>query len=270
LREPSSAGIEILTLDRGPGMADVARCLQDGYSTGKSPGTGLGAISRLAETFEIYSQPDGGTAMVAQLWADPQHKPAGLLSLGVVCLPVEFETACGDNWTMALTPSHCQLMVADGLGHGPHAAQASETAVQGFQNLTDRSPAEILQGLHGPLRATRGASVAVAELRFTNRTALFAGVGNISAAILDGQRSRNMISHNGTLGHELHRIQTFAYPWPPDSLLVMHSDGLQSRWQLDPYPGLLTRHPALVAGVLYRDHQRGRDDVTVVVARERR
>src|SRR4051794_24710081 len=37
-------GVEVLALDKGPGMSDPARCFQDGYSTAGSPGTGLGAI----------------------------------------------------------------------------------------------------------------------------------------------------------------------------------------------------------------------------------
>jgi hypothetical protein len=47
----------------------------------------------------------------------------------------------------------------------------------------------------------------------------------------------------------------------------MHSDGLLTNWSLDAYPGLLTRHPALIAGVMYRDFRRGRDDVTVLAVR---
>ncbi|SAK57010.1 hypothetical protein AWB76_02388 [Caballeronia temeraria] len=50
----------------------------------------------------------------------------------------------------------------------------------------------------------------------------------------------------------------------------MHSDGLNTRWELSRYPGLSMRHPSLIAAVLYRDHARGDDDVTVLVARERR
>jgi hypothetical protein len=50
----------------------------------------------------------------------------------------------------------------------------------------------------------------------------------------------------------------------PSTVLVMYSDGLASHWSLDRLPGLAARHPALLAGVLYRDHSRRRDDVTVV------
>ena len=70
------------------------------------------------------------------------------------------------------------------------------------------------------------------------------------------------------MGHECRKIQTFSYPWSKGSVLVLYSDGLQTRWTLDRYPALRGRDPALLAAVLYRDFARGRDDVTVVVGRE--
>ena len=54
---------------------------------------------------------------------------------------------------------------------------------------------------------------------------------------------------------------------PKGSVMVLYSDGLQSRWTLDRYPGAAGRDPALMAAVLYRDFARGRDDVTVVAGR---
>ena len=77
-----------------------------------------------------------------------------------------------------------------------------------------------------------------------------------------------MVSHNGTVGHVTRKVQEFVYPWLPGALVIMHSDGLGTQWSLERYPGLALRDPALIAGVLYRDFQRGRDDVTVLVARE--
>jgi serine/threonine protein phosphatase PrpC len=78
-----------------------------------------------------------------------------------------------------------------------------------------------------------------------------------------------MVSSNGTAGQGVVRVREFDYRWEAGSLLVMATDGLATRWALDDYPGLAARDPALVAGVLYRDHNRGRDDVTVVAVRER-
>ena len=78
-----------------------------------------------------------------------------------------------------------------------------------------------------------------------------------------------MISQNGTAGHVASRIHEFSYPVPPQSTLVMHSDGLASQRSLSPYPGLRTRHPSVIAGILYRDFSRRRDDVTIVIAKSR-
>ena len=47
----------------------------------------------------------------------------------------------------------------------------------------------------------------------------------------------------------------------------MHSDGVKTHWTLEDYPGLVRRHPGLVAGLLFRDFRRERDDATVIVAR---
>ncbi|MGH7263328.1 MAG: hypothetical protein ACREMB_00540 [Candidatus Rokuibacteriota bacterium] len=81
---------------------------------------------------------------------------------------------------------------------------------------------------------------------------------------------RHLVSYAGIAGHELRRVKELAYPWPEEALLVLHSDGLGTQWSLSAYPALARRHPTLIAGVLYRDHSRRRDDVSVLVAKEPR
>ena len=95
----------------------------------------------------------------------------------------------------------------------------------------------------------------------------YAGLGNIAASIVSPRESKSLISYNGIAGHEARKIQEFGYEWPADALLVVHSDGLSARWDLSRYPGLAVRDPSVVAGVLYRDFSRGRDDALVVVVR---
>jgi hypothetical protein len=125
----------------------------------------------------------------------------------------------------------------------------------------------LLERLHEGLRSTRGAAVAATQLDLERRVVSFAGIGNVSGTILNHTR-RSLASYNGILGHEVRRVRQFEYPWPDEALLVLHTDGLISHWSLDAYPGLSARHPSLIAGILYRDFKRDRDDVTVVVARE--
>ena len=264
------AGIEILALDSGPGMDNINECLRDGFSTTGTSGNGLGAIARLCAFCDIYSVPDMGTALLAQLWASPipHSLSTNKLELGVICLPKTGQEVSGDAWANYHQTNRSLLLVADGLGHGPLAAQASLEAVRIFQENASMSSTAIVEAAHQALRSTRGAVLAIAEVDFERQAVIYTGIGNIAGTILTAQSRYNMVSHNGTVGYEMRQIQEFTYPWSQGSLLIMHSDGLKSQWRLERYPGLLNKHPSLIAGILYRDFKLGRDDVTVLVARE--
>lgn len=267
LEQDPSVGIEVLALDRGPGMVDVEECLQDGFSTGGTLGHGLGAISRLSDFFEVYSVPTKGTALVAHLWLHSSPPPGTTLEIGVVCLPKLGEEVSGDNWNCHGDQTRNLLLVVDGLGHGPAAASASSAAVRVFREHPHQSPQRIVEITHAALRSTRGAALAIAEINFEQQVVRFSGIGNISASISSPAGHANLVSYNGTVGHEVRKIHEFTYPWDANGLLIMHSDGLSTQWKLDRYPGLSQKHPSLIAGVLYRDFHRDRDDVTVLVAK---
>lgn len=260
------AGIDVLALDKGPGIADLNRCFRDGFSTAGTPGTGLGAIQRQASSIDIYSRVPGGTALLARLWPG-SAPPDGRFQVGSVCIPQIGEEVCGDTWTVAEKGRNALVVVADGLGHGLFATEASRAAVRVLHENVGLAPAALLETMHHALRGTRGAAVAVAEVDRDNEILRYAGIGNIAGVVLSGGVSRSLVSHNGTVGHEARKFQEFTCPFPCGAVLVMHSDGLSSRWSLNNYPGLLARDPSLIAGVLYRDAQRGRDDATIVVLR---
>jgi anti-sigma regulatory factor (Ser/Thr protein kinase) len=269
--EHAGRGIEILALDRGPGIERIDRCLRDGYSTAGSPGTGLGAISRHADVLDIYSQVGGGTAMLVRIRpADDRAVGDDDVDLGAVCVPKTGETACGDGWAMRHGPHGRQLLVVDGLGHGPLAAAAAQEALRIFLGGPARSPGAVLETLHGGLRDTRGAVAGLAEIDVARNIVTFAGIGNVAASVVAAGGAHSLVSHNGTLGQEVRRFQEFPSAFAEDALLVLHSDGLRHQWHLNQYAGLEGRHPALIAGVLYRDFGRERDDVTVIVVRRNR
>ena len=268
LNQHLAVGIEVLSLDKGSGMVDIDQCLQDGFSTAGTSGNGMGAIRRLSGLFEIYSIPNQGTALLAHLWSDSTpHPPEKSLEIGAICLPKRGEDVSGDAWACEVDDRRSLLLVADGLGHGPAAASAASQAVRIFQDNHHRSPGAILEAAHTALRSTRGAVLAIAEIDFEQQSVCFAGIGNIAASIFSFTEHHNLLSHNGTVGHEIRKIQEFSYPWYSNGLLIMHSDGLGTKWQLDRYPGLSQKHPSLIAGVLYRDFNRERDDVTVLVVK---
>jgi len=266
--DETGSGFECLALDKGPGMVNIDRCLEDGFSTSGTSGTGLGAVVRQSHVLDIFTQPKKGTAILVRISREPKRGDPVMAVSGVVSLPYPQETVCGDGHRLARSAGGFSMMIADGLGHGIFAAEASNAAVEAFDRLADRTPTEIAQTMHVALRKTRGAAVGIARYDRDLRTVNFIGIGNIASVIFDGGVVRRMVSHNGTIGHTAHKFQSFVYPAIAPFLMIMASDGLGTAWTLDAYPGLRSRHPSLIAGVLYRDFRRGRDDVTVLVVRE--
>ena len=262
--------VDLIAIDNGPGIHDIVQELRVGYSNAGSSGTGLGAMARLSTAFDVFTAADGGTVISARIdGARAGSTRSGAFEIGVVRAPKRGEPECGDDWGMCVDEDRGRavLTVADGLGHGAAAAEASRRAVDLAATNAADSPGHVVAALHRALRATRGAAVAVAELNVNEATLRFAGLGNIAAAVVGVHESKSLMSHNGIAGHEMRKIQELPYEWPADSLLVMHSDGVSARWDLAKYPGLVRRSPSVVAGVIYRDFSRGRDDALVVVVR---
>jgi anti-sigma regulatory factor (Ser/Thr protein kinase) len=266
----ADAQLEILALDKGPGIVNLSVSFEDGRSTAGTTGIGLGAARRMSDEFDIYSDVPRGTVVLARIRAKTASPPRrAVVDVSGVSVAKTGEAECGDAWTLSIGQDGFSALIADGLGHGHFAAQAANAAVAAASLGTGRGGcARTLEVVHDGLRHTRGAAAAMVEVALQRGVVTCAGVGNIGTSIVNNGSIRQAVSHNGTLGHQAHVFREYNYPWQKDSLLVMHSDGLISHWSLANYPGLLLRHPAVIAGVLYRDFNRGRDDVTVVVARE--
>jgi anti-sigma regulatory factor (Ser/Thr protein kinase) len=264
--DADGSGIELVALDKGPGIADVARCLVDGFSTAGSPGTGLGAVTRVSDSYAIYSRPGIGTAVMARFLA-ASAVPRNALEIGVVIDTYPGESVCGDGWATANGRRGASLLLVDGSGHGPLAAHAAETAMRTFADNIDKECVPLVEAIHRALAPTRGAALAVARIDAAAQVVRFVGVGNIGAVLANGSDVRRMASYNGTAGHVAPRIREFTYPFSGRPLVILHSDGLSGRWEIAAYPGLAAGHPTLVAGLLFRHHRRDRDDATVVAMR---
>jgi anti-sigma regulatory factor (Ser/Thr protein kinase) len=266
--------IEIVSIDDGPGGDRPNAWLVDGFTTAGSAGTGLGAVARSADAFEIVSSVGAGTASLARIAAGgapgratSSANPPGRTFLGGITVPIEGEEQNGDAWAVRRDGPATAIVVADGLGHGPEAARAARAAVESFERAPLDDLVASLRLMDARLHSTRGAAVAIARLDPAASTVRYAGIGNISASITSPDGSQRLVSSNGTVGQGGARVQEMRYALPRDSMVILHSDGARSHWSLDAYPGLRRRHPTLVSAVLYRDHRRGRDDVTIVAAR---
>lgn len=267
LERAQNRGLGLIGLDKGPGIADVGKCLRDGFSTGGSPGTGLGAINRMSQVFDVYSQPGRGTAVFAELWPDGRAPRGAALETGAIVAPKPGEVECGDTWCYVERAGGALVMGVDGLGHGLGAAQAASMACEVFMTEKTRAPAAVLERIHTNLRTTRGAAAIVIEIDWDNGRLLAAGLGNMVAAIVESNSAKRIPSYNGIVGHAKPRIRELSYPISPAAAIVFHSDGLSAAWQPERYPGLMQHPCATIAGVLYRDCKRGRDDSMVVALR---
>jgi anti-sigma regulatory factor (Ser/Thr protein kinase) len=257
-------GLQVMAVDKGRGMPNVSASLRDGYSTSGTAGNGLGAIARAATTFDLYSQPGRGTVLAATVFPRASEP----LSAAAVSVAMPGEDVCGDGWAIWSAGQLTSVFLCDGLGHGPQAAAATALGIEAFRRHGERSAAEVVGYVHDALRSTRGATVAVAELDQRENTVRYCGLGNISATVLTPSGdTRHLVSHSGIAGHNLRRLQSFTYEWPRGSILVMHSDGIATHWSLASYERLIEHRVDVIAGVILRDHRRGRDDATVAVVR---
>jgi anti-sigma regulatory factor (Ser/Thr protein kinase) len=257
-------GVEICGIDQGPGFS-LARCLPDGFSTAGSPGQGLGAIKRQSAVFEVWSD-EVGSVVLSRIYASESKDPD--LAYGALRVPMRHEVACGDGWHLAIADARLVVTMIDGLGHGLQASDAAELGMAAAADADLRSVDEVLSQMHARMARSRGGAAAVFSYDRESGQCQFAGIGNISAAVHNGTASsRGLPSHPGIVGAQFRRIQAFSLHAEPGNLLLMHSDGLQTRWNLGQYDGLFYRHPALIVAVLQRDFDRGRDDTGIVAIR---
>jgi len=265
-QSPAGIGIDVLALDKGPGIVDLAGSLVDGVSTAGTAGTGLGALRRLSDEFDVYSTGGDGAAFFMRLWRDTPGPGACGVEVGALWTPIKGEEACGDGWAVSCDREGATLLAADGLGHGPDAARAANAAIGALEKRGAQGAGELVHAAHEALRPTRGAALAAARIDFDADELRFAGVGNIGAVAI-GDSRRALVSHNGIVGHNLRKVQEFTVPFEQGALCIMYSDGVQTQWDLDKYPGLQGRSPTLIAALLMRDYIRGRDDAMVLVVR---
>ncbi|MCZ9349788.1 SpoIIE family protein phosphatase [Streptomyces mutabilis] len=267
--------VQVATVDHGPGIADVSAALSDGFTTTDSLGAGLGTCARLSDDFDLHSVPGRGTVVVARIGpalgvTARDRGPAARVRAGGVNVPFGGAEYSGDAWAWARSGDRVTLMLADGLGHGPEAARASTAAVEALRAAAHLPPAEALRRLDTALSGTRGAAVAVAQVDTGAAVLRFAGVGNVGARLCEEGTWRHLVSRPGIVGtHRPTTLREEETTWADDRVLVLHSDGLPSRWAPTDDTCRTAVDPAVMAAVTVRDASSParpvRDDTAVAV-----
>jgi anti-sigma regulatory factor (Ser/Thr protein kinase) len=263
----ATAGIDVVAVDKGPGIADLATSIQDGVSTTGTAGTGLGALRRQSDEFDVWSQRGRGAAFFMRLWRGAAPPETCGVEAGALFMPMAGEDACGDGWAVSCDLDGATLLGVDGLGHGPEAAKAAHAAVEALGRRRATAPSDVIRDAHDALRITRGAAMSVARIDYVAGDVRFAGIGNVNGVVQYGESRRTLVSHNGIVGNNMRKVQEFSVDCPPGALCILHSDGIHTQWDLADYPGLQMCAPVLVAAILMRDFIRGRDDAMVLVGR---
>lgn len=273
----SDQALEIICLDNGPGMKDPHRMVLDGTSTGGTTGEGLGAIIRQSHVFDMYSQPGSGTILLSRIYKGLTEVPRFTSQFDVTALmvPKPNESVCGDGFAYTQQGKHCYLIALDGLGHGSHANEASTEAANIFLQNPDTDPAQNLRLIHAAIRKTRGAVGTIVHINLSQNKIGYCGIGNIAGKIfsiegpgITNATSKNIIAYNGILGHNIPAtLNTQTLEWTKSKLLILHSDGIKTRWDLSKYTNLHRHDTSIIAALLYRDFSRHTDDTLVVVVR---
>lgn len=270
LGENQDEGIEIISLDNGRGMISPMKMISDGVSTSNTLGQGLGAIKRLSQYFDMYSQKDWGTIVLSRMFKQKEklYTRPGLFSydLGTFRVPKKGETKCGDGYAVLNLGSHVKLIVADGLGHGTEAGKASDSAIAAFKKVTDQPLNLAVKSIHEEIRRSRGAVAALVDLDLKSGTFNYCGVGNISGRIFLQDNIKSCISYNGIVGHNIpNSLNVHSFEIGEKDVLILNSDGLTNRWDLSRHPGIFRLDPVMIAAIAYKDCSRGTDDSMVVV-----
>lgn len=266
--------VQIVAVDHGPGIADVEASMTDGFTTGSSLGAGLGACRRGAAQFDLYSRQGQGTVVMTRV-GPAAAEPSGAAEVGGVISPHPDESAVGDGFGLAWEGDRMTVAVVDGLGHGVEAAEARQVALAMLEQQPALDSAGLLREIDIGLRVTRGAAAAIIQIDGWSRQLTFAGMGNVNGRLYRLAGDQALMSRPGILGvgqgsggglrPRLHRL--VSADWVAPAVLVLHTDGITSRWNPADYPGADRHHPAILASLIWRDARRGNDDATVVVVR---
>ncbi|WP_207531909.1 SpoIIE family protein phosphatase [Desertivirga arenae] len=260
---------EIISIDNGPGMADASKMIADGVSTTNTLGHGLGSIKRLSDKFEIYSQKGWGTIALSRIYREtPALKKRPPLEIRRLVVSKPGESVSGDGCYYEMGTDTVKILVADGLGHGIEANKAVNEAVKAFKELHLNDPTDIVRHLHSSIKKTRGMVGTVIVYDIKTKTWKFSGIGNISMKLLNSLSSKNYISYNGIIGHNIPTTMKAQEASNSDyNLMILCSDGIKSRWESSKYPLISKYDLSILAAALYKDFARKTDDMSVVIAR---
>jgi anti-sigma regulatory factor (Ser/Thr protein kinase) len=270
IEAPGRVGIEIESDDTGPGIPDLEQAIADGYSTAGSFGAGLGTVNRLMDELAACSRPQpGGLRLLCQRWIRPRINGFRMVELvcGVATRSYRLLPENGDAFLIKQWERNALIGVIDGLGHGQFAQRAALTARQYLEHHFDQPLDSLFRGVGRACRATRGVVMALARFDLDRQKLTLASVGDIEVRLIGNPERFNLIVRRGIVGLNAPNPVPSEHPWTSNSLLVMHSDGLRTKWTWDEFSDVARAAPQVIARRLLGALGKLDDDATVLVVR---
>ena len=260
-------GVEISAVDRGEGIADPTRALQGAPRETGSLGVGLAAMRELAAEVDIDVRIREGTYIRARLFDGEAPRRR---EVGVYGRPYRDEPLSGDHACLFRDDERLVVGVCDGLGHGPEARAAASAAMRVFVEHRTAAPQAIIEACHAALGATRGVVMAVVSVPEDGTPSLeVAAVGNITVQLVRPHSERRFGASSFVVGSPQRgwrsRVEQSAIE--AGEMLILFTDGIESRVSIEEDLALLREHPITIAHQLALRFARESDDVLVLVAK---
>lgn len=267
--DDSNPYIELISIDNGPGMADPQRMMEDGVSTANTLGHGLGTIKRMSDFFQLYSLKDWGTILLSRVYKNEQprtrKKPLAEIRQLVIAKPGE--KVSGDGAYCDLNENRLRLFLGDGLGHGPEAHLAVQQAIAALAASNEDAPVDILRQLNIAVKKTRGLVGTAVVYDIKDKCWRVCGIGNIATRV-HAVVTKNCMSYNGIIGMNIpNTLNEQEIKSERGQVVIMCSDGIKTRWELQKYVGIFRYDLSILAAVIYKDFARRTDDMSVLACR---
>ena len=177
------------------------------------------------------------------------------------------ETVSGDAWQVDWHAAICRVTVIDGLGHGPAANAAAQTARSALAGWPELSPGPALRACHDALRATRGAAMWIGTIDVAAERLVYAGIGNVDGVLWQAGGRVQLVGQRGIVGAAMPTVREYERSLSLDWLLVVYTDGVRSRAGTDAMTAQLRLDPDTLVNDLLEAWGRGTDDALILAAR---
>lgn len=261
------AGVEVIAADEGRGIPEPARAFKGDVQDPAGMGSGLSSATRLADELDFDVRQEEGTCIRARKFAGPVPYRSEIAILG---RGSEVRGVSGDDGTFLRLGDDVVFAVADGLGHGALAREASQRAIELVQQHPSVRPDQLIRDCDAALRGTRGAVMAVAKIARRASTLEHACLGNITSQVVRLRQTHRFSAPSGVVGFDdprTKKLGTETASLFPGDVVLMYTDGFKSGIDISHQFELLREHPLVIADYLLTHFGRPDDDALILVAR---